>query len=154
MSDVQSNTVKYYKYDLQNKTGIKTLFIETMGGGGRLSVSMKDTNPRGHRFNLGFCETSIGDNFTTSGDIFMLEELESNDFCDVHENGGCTEPRFVSDDEFLEEGIITYVKRCSSRWFYVSIEGINRTNKFNLTLYKDFIRTNNIEVSCVVEFKV
>ena len=140
-SSVEQNSMKYYKYDLQNTIGIKTLFFERTSGGGDASMSMSDKNPRNYHLDLGFCRSDHGNKFSNSGQVFGLEDLESSDFCNVTANGGCTKPRFVSREEFMQEGIIVYVRRCSSRWFYVSIEGTNKTNKFNLTLFKDFIRT-------------
>ena len=108
---------------------------------------MKDTNPRKYPFNLGSCGSRTGNKLSTSGRAVTLKELESIDFCNVHKDGGCTGPRVVSNEEFLAEGIVIYMRRCSSRWFYVSIEGINKTNTFNMTLFKDFIRTEKIQVS-------
>ena len=141
MLSVQQNSVKYYKYDLQNATGIKTLFLETTYGRGDFLVSMWDKNPRSYHLNLGLCKSNQGNKRANQSNVFELEVLEGSDFCNVNEDGGCTEPRVVSDTEFKEEGMIVYVRKCSSRWFYVSVEGINKTNTFNLTLFKDFIRS-------------
>lgn len=141
MSSVQKNSLKYYKYDLQNTTGIKTVFLKTSAGRGDISVSMRDKNPRNYHLNLGFCASHKWNKLTNSGVMFDLQEIESSNFCNGTEHGGCTEPRFVTKEEFLEEGIVIYLRKCSNRWFYISIEGINDTNTFNLTLFKDFIRT-------------
>ena len=140
-SSVEQNSMKYYKYDLQNTIGIKTLFFERSSGGGDVSMSMSDKNPRNYHLDLGFCRSDHGNKFSNSGRVFGLEDLERSGFCNVTANGGCTKPRFVAREEFVKEGIIVYVRRCSSRWFYVSIEGTNKTNTFNLTLFKDFIAT-------------
>ena len=146
ISSVQQNSIKYYKYDLQNKTGINTVFIETTGGGGDISVSMKDTNPRNYPFNLGSCGSRTRNKLSTSGRVVTLKELESVDFCSVLKDGGFTDPRLVSNEKSLAEGIVIYVRRCSSRWLYISIAGINKTNTFNMTLFKDFIRTGSEKI--------
>lgn len=149
MSNVEENSINYYKYDLSNKTGIKTVFLQTTRGMADISVSTSNRNPRNRRLNFGSCaprEDKLGD----TDRLLQLDELESNTFCNATTNGGCTKPRFVSSDEFAEGGLIIYVKMCSSRWLYVSIEGFNKTNTFNLTLFKDLIRINaRIEVGLI-----
>ncbi|KAL9984676.1 hypothetical protein ACROYT_G007000 [Oculina patagonica] len=142
MSSVKQNSINYYKYDLMNKTGIKTVFLQTTRGMTEISASTNDRNPRNSLFNLGSCAPRESNNHVDTDRLWQLDELESSAFCNVTTTGGCTKPRFVSYDEFAEKGFIIYVKTCSSRWFYVSVEGVNKTNTFNLTLFKDFIRTN------------
>ena len=140
VSSVVRNSIKYYKYDLLNKTGIKTVFLQTFRGSADISVSTSNRNPRNYHVNLGSCELHEGIKLADSDHLWQLDDLENSTFCNATSKGGCTEPRFVSNDEFAEEGLIIYVKTCSSRWFYVSVEGVNETNTFNLTLFKDLIR--------------
>lgn len=141
MSSVVQNFVKYYKYDLFNKTGIKTVFLQTFRGSVVVSVSTSNRNPRNYQVNLGSCEFNGDYKLANSVPLLQLDDLENSTFCNATSEGGCTEPRFVSTGEFSEEGLIIYVKTCSSRWFYVSVEGVNNeTNTFNLTLFKDLIR--------------
>lgn len=141
MSSVVQNSVKYYKYDLFNNTGIKTVFLQTFRGSVGISVSTSNRNPRNYHVNLGSCEFHGDYKLADSVPHLQLDDLENSTFCNATSEGGCTEPRFVSTEEFSEEGLIIYVKTCSSRWFYVSVEGINNeTNTFNLTLFKDLIR--------------
>ncbi|KAL9984678.1 hypothetical protein ACROYT_G007002 [Oculina patagonica] len=142
MSSVEQNAIKYYKYDLLNKTGIKTIFLQTTRGMTDISASTSNRNPRNSRLNLGSCAPRESNKLADTDRIWELDELESSTFCNATINGGCTKPLIVSSDEFGEEGLIIYVKTCTSRWFYVSIEGFNKTNTFNLTLFKDLIRTN------------
>jgi len=145
VSSVVQNSVKYYKYDLLNKTGIKTVFLQTSHGSAGISVSTSIRNPRNYHVNLGSCEFH-GDIKLADGDpLWQLDDLQNSTFCNATSKGGSTEPRFVSDEEFAAEGLIIYVKACSSRWFYVSVEGVNETNTFSLTLFKDLIR---ITVGC------
>lgn len=147
LSSVKQKSMRYYKYDLFNKTAIKTVFLQTTRGGADISVSTSNRNPRNNQLNLGSCGRREGNKLAYWSDgLWQLDELESSTFCNVTTNGGCTRPLSVSNDEFVEEGFIIYVKTCSSRWLYVSIEGINETNTFNLTLFKDLIRTTKIEV--------
>lgn len=141
VSNVVQNSVKYYKYDLLNKTGVKTVFLQTSHGGVGISVSTSKRNPRNYNVSLGSCEFHGDVKLAQDSDpLWQLDDLENNTFCNATSKGGCTEPRFVSKGEFSEEGLIIYVKACSSRWFYVSVEGVNETNTFNLTLFKDLIR--------------
>ena len=141
MSSVVQKSVKYYKYDLFNKTGIKTVFLQTSRGSAGISVSTSNRNPRNYHVNLGSCEFHGDNKLANSDPLWQLDDLENSAFCNATSKGGCTEPRFVSNEEFSEEGLIIYVKTCSSRWFYVSVEGVNNeTNTFNLTLFKDLIR--------------
>lgn len=134
--------MKYFKYDLQDAYEMRTLIFEATSGRGEVSVSMKDKNPRNYHLDIGFCSANQL--------VYELEQLERSDFCNVTVHGGCTKPRFVSNEEFMSEGIIVYVRGCSSRWLYVSIEGKNKTNTFNLTLFKDFIGTTNVEVGLLL----
>ena len=134
------NSVKYYKYDLLNKTGIKTVFLQTSHGSAGMSVSTSNRNPRNYYVNLGSCELYADVKLADSDPFWQLDDLENSTFCNATSKGGWTEPRFVSNKEFAGEGLIIYVKACSSRWFYVSVQGSNGTNTFNLTLFKDLIR--------------
>ena len=134
------NSVKYYKYDLFNRTGIKTLFLKTSHRSVGISVSTSNRNPRNYHVNLGSCEFHGDIKLADSDPLSQLDDLENGTFCNASSKGGCTEPRFVSNEEFTEEGLIIYVKACSSRWFYVSVEGVNGTTTFSLTLFKDLIR--------------
>lgn len=140
-SSVNENAVRYFKYDLFNKTRIKTLFLKTTLGQADIAVSTSNRNPRNNRINLGSCEPHEDNKLSDISRLWKLEELQKDTFCNATSDGGCTKPRFVSKDEFIEEGMVIYVKMCTTRWFYVSLEGINKTNTFNLTLFKDLIRT-------------
>lgn len=141
MSKVEQNSMKYYKYDLLNKTGIKTVLLESTRGMPDVAVSTSNRNPRNSPLNLGSCEPREGNKLADADRHWQLDELESSTFCNATTTGGCTKPRFVTNDEFGEEGMISYAKMCSSRWLYVSIERFNKTNAFNLTLFKDLVRT-------------
>lgn len=146
VSSVKENAVKYFKYDLLNKTSIKTVFLQTTLGQADISVSTSNRNPRNIRIDLGSCEPREANKLSDSDRPWQLDELKNSTFCNVTASGGCTKPRFVSSEEFVAEGVIIYVKTCSSRWFYVSLEGINKTNTFNLTLFKDLVKTSKILV--------
>lgn len=155
MSSVVQNSVKYYKYDLLNRTGIKTVFLQTSHGGASFSVSTSKRNPRSYHVNLGSCQIQRDIKLAQDSDpLWHLNDLENSTFCNATSKGGYTEPLFVSNDEFPEEGLIIYVKACSSRWFYVSVEGVNETNTFNLTLFKDLIRitVGLFHDRCIVPF--
>jgi len=125
---------------LLNKTGIRTVFLETSHGSAGISVSTSIRNPRNYYVNFGSCEFHADVKFADSDPLWQLDDLENNTFCNTTSKGGWTEPRFVSNEEFAGEGLIIYVNTCSSRWFYVSVEGVNGITTFNLTLFKDLIR--------------